>query len=169
MGRGVPTLAGGTYLGWGVPTLARGIYIDWGYLPWPGVGPKVGTPPGVNRLKTHYLAPSIHRMRSVINFKLTRSRTAICFVLVGGNGCTAPRDSVTQWEGCSAMWLCHKLFVRYMGNCLSGGCPNCHKINYLSWSRDTEFKIGTVAIKTFLTNVTHLRVALQIKFHHICS
>ena len=50
LGRGVPTLAGGTYLGvppvltwpegtylgWVVPTLAggRGTYLGWGYLPW---------------------------------------------------------------------------------------------------------------------------------------
>ena len=44
-GGGVPTLAGGIYLGWGVPTLARG-YLPWlggtylgrgSYLPWQGV------------------------------------------------------------------------------------------------------------------------------------
>ena len=37
VGWGVPTLVGGTYLGWDVPSLARG-YLSWpgGYLPWPG-------------------------------------------------------------------------------------------------------------------------------------
>ena len=41
--RGVPTLAGGTYLGRGVPTLVGG-YLPWwgGYLPWQGVPTLVG-------------------------------------------------------------------------------------------------------------------------------
>ena len=45
---GVPTLAGGTYLGWeGVPTLAGGTYLGLeGYLPWPGRGWRVPTLPG---------------------------------------------------------------------------------------------------------------------------
>ena len=37
-GGGVPTLGGGTYLGWGVPILAREVNtLAGGYLPWQGV------------------------------------------------------------------------------------------------------------------------------------
>ena len=62
LARGIPTLAGGTYLGWGIPTLVRGVptlargiptlaggtYLGWGYLPWPGGYLPWGTP-HVNR------------------------------------------------------------------------------------------------------------------------
>ena len=48
---GVPTLAGGTHLGWGVPTLAGGT-LPWpdGYLPWLGYRPwPVGYLPWLER------------------------------------------------------------------------------------------------------------------------